>query len=82
MPEGFPGIEFDEKGVCNLCNRFEKLWGEWTRSEKLKAKSSKELLKIFDWAKGKNRKGNMMPLPLVVVEIVRTHCIFVRKCTG
>ena len=56
LPETFPGIKFDEKGICSFCNRFEKLWGQWTRSEKLKAKSKKELLRIFDWAKGKKKK--------------------------
>ena len=56
LPEGFPGIAFDDKGVCNLCNRHEELWGEWKNSESLREKSKYKLNRIFEWAKSKNKK--------------------------
>ena len=56
LPEGFPGIRFDEKGVCNLCNRHEEMWGEWKSSEAVREKSQQKMFKTFDWAKSKNRK--------------------------
>ena len=56
LPEGFPGITFDEKGVCSFCNRHEQLWGEWKKSKELQAKSKEKLNKMFEWAKSKNKK--------------------------
>lgn len=56
LPEGYPGLKFDEKGVCSYCNRHEQMWGEWKRSKKLQAKSEEKLLRIFDWAKSKKKK--------------------------
>ena len=56
LPAGFPGITFDEEGVCNYCNRYEQLWGEWIRSEELQAKSEEKLQQIFKWAKSKKKK--------------------------
>ena len=56
LPEGFPGITFDGKGICSYCNRHEQLWGEWKRGEELQAKSQTKLLQIFDWAKSKKKK--------------------------
>jgi len=46
LPETFPGIEFDESGVCNYCIRYEpvKVYGE------------EEFLKVLDKYRGKGRK--------------------------
>lgn len=63
LPETFPRIKFDRKGVCNYCNKFEKYWGKWIRSEELKANSRKDLFKIFEWAKGKKKKYDAL-LPI------------------
>ena len=56
LPNGYPGIRFDETGVCSYCNRYEQLWGEWIRDEELQAASQKKLQRIFEWAKSRNKK--------------------------
>jgi hypothetical protein len=54
---------FDENGVCNYCRSFERFWGAWMRSEELRAGSERELLRVFEWARGKE-KGYDALVPL------------------
>ena len=29
LPESFPGISFDENGICSECHKHERHWAEW-----------------------------------------------------
>jgi len=55
MPENYPGISFDAKGVCNLCRYFETRWGSWLASAEEQARSEARLRRIFDAAKRKGK---------------------------
>lgn len=55
LPETWPGIRFDEEGVCNICRQYEKRWSAWLADPSLQAKSRKELDRIVSWAKRKRR---------------------------
>ena len=51
LPENYPGIHFDETGVCNVCRYYEKKW-----EQKDYQKSEKQLQQIIDHYRGKNKK--------------------------
>jgi N-acetyl sugar amidotransferase len=51
LPNNYPGITFDNEGVCNECRSFEKRWSNYNWNAK-----EKELEKIFSEAKRKNRR--------------------------
>ena len=53
--KGYPGLKFDEKGVCSYCGKHEQMWGAWKRSKELQEKSEKKLLRIIEWAKSKKK---------------------------
>jgi hypothetical protein len=55
MPENYPGVTFNEEGVCNLCQHFDKHWGAWVESAERKARSEAELRRIFAAAKRKGK---------------------------
>lgn len=48
LPETFPGIEFDEYGVCNYCRTYEpvKVFGEEKLKERLEEYRNKGKKKI------------------------------------
>ncbi|MDI6781008.1 MAG: hypothetical protein QME49_02705 [bacterium] len=50
LPDNFPNIHFDSYKVCNYCHSWNKKWQNFDYE-----KSEKELIKIFDSAKAKNR---------------------------
>lgn len=77
LPEGYPGLTFDEKGVCSYCRGHEKMWGEWKRSKELQEKSEKKLLRIFDWARSKKKKYDA----LVAVSGGKDSCYALHMCT-
>ncbi len=62
LPENCPGIKFDERGICNVCVRFERQWGGFR--EKANADARKRALeKIFDSARKKSRRYDcLVPL--------------------
>jgi len=51
LPEDYPGIYFDESGVCNVCNYYDKKWGQ-----KNYEKSEATLRQISEHYRGKNEK--------------------------
>lgn len=53
LPEICPKIEFDENGVCNVCNDFEERWGRFNQN---KAQRKRELEEIFDSYRNRSRK--------------------------
>lgn len=52
LPKSFPRIEFNDKGVCSVCQEYDKLWGKWGSNKKEKRKI---LEKICNKAKSKNK---------------------------
>ncbi len=48
LPESIPSVGLDEEGICNYCNRYERLFGDW---EMVKAGRKKEFEKLVHWAK-------------------------------
>lgn len=50
LKEDFPGIKFDEKGICNFCNTYEKYNNKLTNHSELKRMFKNRIEKI----KGKN----------------------------
>lgn len=60
LTNSFPRIQFDDKGVCSVCNRYEKQWGTWNSS---KAQKTAALEKICRQAKSQNREFDaLVPL--------------------
>ena len=55
MPETYPGVAFDEQGVCNFCRYFEKQWGKRMANPEWQSRSEKQLRRIFEAAKRKNK---------------------------
>ena len=51
LPDNFPNIHFDEKGVCNYCHEWDNKWKNFNYKE-----SEKKLIAIFDAAKAKKRQ--------------------------
>lgn len=51
LPESYPNITFDESGICNVCNTFEKRWKnyDWDRKRK-------ELEGVINKVKTKKRR--------------------------
>lgn len=56
MPENYPGIKFDANGLCNHCKKFDKIWGDWVGDPNVRSQAERELIKIFEKAKAKNKK--------------------------
>ena len=60
LTNSFPRIQFDDKGVCSVCNRYEKQWGTWNSS---KVQKTAALEKICRQAKSQNREFDaLVPL--------------------
>lgn len=76
LPKGYPGLTFDEQGVCSYCRKHEQMWGEWKRSKELQERSEKKLLQIFDWARSKKRKYDA----LVAVSGGKDSCYALHLC--
>ena len=58
LPETYPNISYDKKGVCSICSNFENTW-----KKKDYTKSKQELEKIFDFGRKKGKKYNcLVPL--------------------
>lgn len=55
MPETYPGITFNEDGVCSLCQYYERHWNTWMNSAEEQGNSEEQLLRIFEAAKRKRR---------------------------
>jgi len=51
LPGSFPGLTFDEFGICNKCREHDRKWGDLDFEE-----SEKAIKGIFETAKGKKRK--------------------------
>jgi len=51
LPQNYPGIYFDEAGVCNVCRYYEKKW-----EQKDYQKSEAKLREIIEHYRGKNKK--------------------------
>lgn len=56
MPENYPGISFDHKGVCNFCRYFDNHWGSWMANVEEQQRSEVKLRDIFEAAKRKRRR--------------------------
>ena len=52
LSDDFPGIIFDDNGVCNYCHEWDRKWSTFDYY----AKAERELVTIFDSAKAKKRK--------------------------
>ena len=55
LPSNYPGISFDNEGVCNECRSFERRWSNYDWKAK-----RKELEDIFNKAKAKQRRYDCM----------------------
>ena len=55
MPENYPGISFNDEGVCNFCSYYDTKWGYWAANAEERRRSEEKLKKIFEWAKNKHR---------------------------
>jgi len=55
MPENYPGITFDDEGVCSFCRYFDAKWGAWVNSPEEQQRSEAKLREIFEAAKRKKR---------------------------
>lgn len=55
LPDTYPGIKFDEKGICNVCKHFDIHYKKINYKER-----QKELEKIIDKAKKKKREYDCM----------------------
>lgn len=53
LPSICPKINFDEKGICNVCRDFDERWGKF---DKVKTYKRKELEKIFIFYRNKGGK--------------------------
>lgn len=51
LPESFPGLTFDESGICNKCRAYERRWSNFDFK-----KSEEYVRNIFEAAKSKNNK--------------------------
>lgn len=60
LSNSFPRINFDNKGVCSVCNGYDKWWGNWTSE-----KANKRLIleKICRSAKNKHKEFDAL-IPL------------------
>lgn len=52
LTSSFPRIDFDNKGVCSVCRKYDRDWGEWNSE---KPEKRRILEKICRQAKSKNR---------------------------
>jgi len=57
LPETYPGIRFDEDGICNVCRHVERKWGNKNWGE-----SRAELERIFESYKGAGKYDCVVPL--------------------
>jgi len=55
MPESYPGVTFNEQGVCNFCEYYEKHWAKKIGNPEVRKRSEEQLQRIFDNAKRKNK---------------------------
>lgn len=52
LPETWPGLRFDEEGVCQQCRHFERRWGPWLRDPEVRARARR----TFDRAVERGRR--------------------------
>lgn len=52
LPNSFPRIHFDEKGICSVCREYDQWWGKWSSS---KPGRRRILEKMCKQVKSKNR---------------------------
>lgn len=57
LPDTFPGINFDENGVCSVCRQHEEEWGNWDK--KLVGKSE-ILVQICNDSKKKRKEFDVL----------------------
>ena len=55
MPETYPGVTFDEQGLCNFCRHYEKRWAQRIGNSEWQSRSEEKLRGIFEAAKRKNK---------------------------
>jgi len=55
MPETYPGVTFDEQGLCNFCRHYEKRWAHRMGNPEWQSRSEEKLRRIFDKAKRKKK---------------------------
>ena len=53
LPSSFPGIHFNDEGVCNVCEEYDQQWGSW--SEKNWSSNRKKLDRILKHVRKLNR---------------------------
>jgi hypothetical protein len=57
LPDTWPGIHYDDEGVCNLCRGYERRWGRWLADERIRAGTKQKLDQIIESVRKRN-KGN------------------------
>ena len=60
LPNSFPRINFDDKGVCSVCREYDQWWGKWVYR---KSEQKQILEKICKQAKRKKKKFDAL-IPL------------------
>jgi len=55
LPFNFPKMSFNEEGLCEICQKFEKKWKPWLENKELRDKSEEKLLKKLNQGKAKGQ---------------------------
>lgn len=62
LPATCPNIEFDERGVCNVCKEYDRHWGKFGHQDYLESKRM-ELARIFEAFRNKGKRYDcLVPL--------------------
>lgn len=62
LPENFPGIEFDDNGICSYCNKEASLTETKAKLHKKRMKKKNEMLRTMDKIRGKCRYDCLLAL--------------------
>ncbi|HRY61857.1 MAG TPA: hypothetical protein P5266_06615, partial [Candidatus Fermentibacter sp.] len=55
LPDDYPGIQFDEEGVCSVCREYDRNWAEWRKRGERRARE--ELVTPEELARAKKQKA-------------------------
>jgi len=55
LPFSFPKMRFNEEGLCEICQKFDRKWKPWLENKELMEKSEEELRKKLNRGKAKGQ---------------------------
>lgn len=59
LPDDYPNLNFDDRGVCNICKDYDNKWANWRQKNNLDSKA-RELERIFAAAKRRKRRYDVL----------------------